>query len=304
MPGTIPPLHAIPSGVLIRRTLSSLALWSVVLALVLSGPSKFSQIGIWTIITVFGLLGQWEFYLAQREKGLRVYKKWGVFCGLLLFLNSLWFLILEPNYGTYSWVGVSAIIVLNIIGVLVRMVLGRQHLETPIISVALSVMGLIYVPYLFNYVARVAFWPGHPEMTCYILVYLLAVTKFADVGAFVVGSLVGQHKMCPHISPGKTWEGFVGGVLSSLGMSLLLVWCFPGKIPGLGFGDAVILGLLLSVASTVGDLAESVVKRDAAIKDSGHTIPGIGGILDLIDSILFTAPVLYFYLYFFNSFSS
>lgn len=296
MPGSI------PSGVLIRRTLSSLALWSIVLALVLSGTGLFSQIACWTIIAVFGLLGQWEFYMAQREKGLRVYKKWGVFCGLLLFLDSLWFLILHPGYGTYSWVGVSAIIVLNIIGVLVRMVLGRPKLDTPIVTVALSVMGVIYVPYLFNYVHRVAFWPGHPDVTKYILIYLLAVTKFADVGAFVIGSLVGKHKMCPHISPGKTWEGFAGGVLSSLGMSLLILWLCPGKVFGLTYIDGVVLGLLLSVASTVGDLAESVVKRDASIKDSGHTIPGIGGILDLIDSILFTAPVLYFYLFFIHYF--
>lgn len=297
MPGTI------PSGVLIRRTFSSLALWSVVLALVLSGTGLFSQIACWTIITIFGLLGQWEFYLAQREKGLRVYKKWGLFCGLLLFLNSLWFLILHSDRA-HSWVGVSAIIVLSIIGVLVRMVLGRQHLETPIVTVALTVMGVIYVPYLFNYVCRVSFWPGHPETTKYALIYLLAVSKFADVGAFVVGSLVGKNKMCPHISPAKTWEGFAGGVLSSLGMSLLILWLCPGKVCGLTYVDGLILGLLLSVASTVGDLAESVVKRDASIKDSGHTIPGIGGMLDLIDSILFTAPVLYFYLYFFNSFQS
>ncbi len=284
----------IPTGVLIRRGASSIALWAVVLWLVLSGW----QIGCWAFITVFGLLGQWEFYLAQRAKGLRVYKKWGLFCGALIFGNSLWFLILQPQYVDYSWVGVSVIIVLSIIGVLVRMVLSRGGMETPIVTVALSVFGVIYVPYLFNYVCRVSFWPGHEKSTQYILIYLLAVSKFADVGAFLVGSLIGKHKMCPHISPGKTWEGFAGGVLCSLGMSILLIWLAPGQIAGIGFKDAVLLGLLLSIASTVGDLAESVVKRDASIKDSGHTIPGIGGMLDLIDSILFTAPVLYFYLYF------
>jgi phosphatidate cytidylyltransferase len=287
-------MSGIPSGVLVRRGASSVALWAVVLALVLSGW----QIGCWLVITFFGMLGQWEFYLSQRAKGLRVYKKWGLFCGFLLFCNSLWFLILRPEHQAFSWVGVSLLIVLNIIGVLVRMVLSRAQLQTPIVTVALSVFGVIYVPYLFNYVCRVAFWPGHSESTKYVLIYLLAVSKFADVGAFLVGSLVGKHKMCPHISPGKTWEGFVGGVLSSLAMSILLIWLAPGQVAGIGFKDAVILGLLLSVASTVGDLAESVVKRDAAIKDSGSTIPGIGGILDLIDSILFTAPVLYFYLYF------
>lgn len=296
MPGTI------PTGVLIRRSASSLALWAVVLALVLSGW----QVGCWVVITVFGLLGQWEFYIAQRAKGIRVYKKWGVLCGAMIFLNSLWFLHYDTEHAFYSWVGASAIIVLNMIGVLVRSVIaGDPNKETPILTVALSLMGLIYVPYLFNYVCRVTFWPGPAEATRYILIYLLAVTKFADVGAFVVGSLIGKHKMCPHISPAKSWEGFVGGILSSLGMSLLIVFLVgPGKMLGVGYYDAIVLGLLLSVAGTVGDLAESVVKRDAAIKDSGKIIPGIGGFLDLIDSILFTAPVLYFYLNFITLFQS
>jgi phosphatidate cytidylyltransferase len=124
------------------------------------------------------------------------------------------------------------------------------------------------------------------------------VTKFSDIGAYGVGMWIGKHKMIPRVSPGKTWEGFAGGMLASLAVSIALVHIFRIQMPGFGLRDAIILGVLLPLASVVGDLAESVVKRDAQIKDSGKAIPGIGGMLDLIDSILFTAPVLYFYLYF------
>jgi phosphatidate cytidylyltransferase len=118
------------------------------------------------------------------------------------------------------------------------------------------------------------------------------------VGAYVVGSLIGKHKMIPRISPGKTWEGFAGAILTALAISIALTHVMGARIQAISFADSIILGLLLPLVSVVGDLAESVVKRDASIKDSGRSIPGIGGALDLIDSILFTAPVLYFYLQF------
>ena len=124
------------------------------------------------------------------------------------------------------------------------------------------------------------------------------MTKFSDVGAYVIGSLFGRHKMIPRISPGKTWEGFAGAILTSLAISVALTYFMGTASRRSRLTDSIVLGLLLPLVSVVGDLAESVVKRDASIKDSGRSIPGIGGALDLIDSILFTAPVLYFYLQF------
>ncbi|MEM1058279.1 MAG: CDP-archaeol synthase [Verrucomicrobiota bacterium] len=282
------------------RTISSLILWSVVLFL-LFWDNWLGRIGCWVVITFFGLMGQWEFYQAVGARGFLLYRKSGLFCGLLLFLSSLWFLILQPELADFSWVAVSAILVASIVGGLIRMVVAGPPRENPVVSLGLTVFGLVYVPYLFNYVCRVAFLeeplpPGHTGG--FILLYLLVVTKMSDVGAFVFGSLFGRHKMAPNISPGKTWQGFAGGCLTSLASSLLLMALCGGQLAGLQWLDAVILGLLLPVAAAIGDLAESVVKRDFRIKDSGTSIPGIGGALDLIDSILFTAPVLYFYLYF------
>jgi phosphatidate cytidylyltransferase len=280
------------------RFRSSLALWGLVLTMVLSGW----KVGTWVVITSFGLLGQWEFYMAQKEKGLPVYQKSGVFCGFLLYLNTLVTLVYRPDLGHFYWVGEGIIFVICLLGALMRLVISGEPRKTPVVSIALTMLGFIYIAYLFNYVARVAFWPSPAHYARFIVLYLLAVTKFTDLGAYVVGSAIGRNKMAPVISPGKTWEGCLGGMAFALGISLLLVYLLPGDLGPIGWRDAVLLGLMLPLAATIGDLAESVIKRDAAIKDSGHTIPGIGGVLDLIDSILFTAPVMYFYLYLIQAF--
>jgi phosphatidate cytidylyltransferase len=117
------------------------------------------------------------------------------------------------------------------------------------------------------------------------------------MGAYITGSLIGRHKMIPHISPAKTWEGFAGALffaqLAACGLYALL----PEQLAALhSWPHVIALGFLLAILAVIGDLAESVVKRSLHAKDSGNMLPGIGGGLDLIDSICFTAPALYFYL--------
>ena len=108
--------------------------------------------------------------------------------------------------------------------------------------------------------------------------------------------MIGRHKMIPHISPGKTWEGIAGGVafaaLAAFGRKALM----PDTLEQVTMGTAAGLAVVLAALAVVGDLAESILKRSLLVKDSGHVMPGIGGVLDLIDSILFTAPAFYLYL--------
>jgi len=125
---------------------------------------------------------------------------------------------------------------------------------------------------------------------------LIVVTKFSDMGAYLVGSVIGRHQMIPHISPKKTWEGFAGALGLSLLASLALFRLMPGHLSLLNWTHAIVLGLILGFAAVVGDLAESIIKRSTGVKDSGNFLPGIGGALDLVDSLLFTAPLLFFYL--------
>ena len=291
------PFPNIDPGTFIKRTISWVLLWVVALGCVWSGWDTLCLL----LIAFFGLAGQWEFYKAQEEKAHKVFKHCGLFCGALIFLNSWWFLILRPEEARFVHFGCELVLVFSLLGAFVRLVIVQEDHRAPIITAALTLLGLMYVPFLFNYVALLAFQPGDPNQNRFLLIYLLAVTKFSDVGAYVIGSLIGRHKMIPRISPGKTWEGFAGAILTSLGISVVLAHAMGSRVAALSFIDSVVLGLLLPLVSVVGDLAESVVKRDASIKDSGHSIPGIGGALDLIDSILFTAPVLYFYLQFTGS---
>jgi phosphatidate cytidylyltransferase len=161
------------------------------------------------------------------------------------------------------------------------------------------------VAVLFNFTAKLMFllpeWRTGGALVAtpaaFLILWLLAVTKFSDMGAYLTGSLVGRHKMIPHISPGKTWEGFAGGLACSQLAACGLYALFPQHFTVLGgWGHVITLGFLLGVLAVIGDLAESVVKRALGAKDSGRMLPGIGGALDLIDSICFTAPALYYYL--------
>ena len=119
------------------------------------------------------------------------------------------------------------------------------------------------------------------------------------MGAYLVGSRIGRHQMMPHISPAKTWEGFfaIAGFCGR-GECLLMIFLMPKHLAWLNFFHGTILGLLIGLAAVVGDLGESIIKRSTGVKDSGALLPGIGGMLDLIDSLLFTAPLLFFYLRF------
>ena len=172
----------------------------------------------------------------------------------------------------------------------------------PLETMAYTVFGLLYAPWLFNFIAKIIYLiPRNPDGGLagqYYVLYLIFVAKFSDMGAYLVGSLIGKHKMVPHISPGKTWEGFGGALAFSLLASFGLKALMPGKLSLFSALDLLIMGLVLSVAAVIGDLAESILKRSMGVKDSGKLLPGIGGVLDLIDSLLFTAPLLFFYLRF------
>jgi phosphatidate cytidylyltransferase len=152
----------------------------------------------------------------------------------------------------------------------------------------------MYVPWLLNFIQKINFFPGL-DGKFYVL-YFVIVTKFSDTGAYAIGSLIGRHKMIPRISPGKTWEGLGGAIFLSTVASLVFVHFFGDKMAGMNWRHAMVLGVLLGSTAVVGDLIESLFKREAGVKDSGGLFPGIGGILDLLDSLLFNAPIMYLYL--------
>lgn len=272
------------------RLLSSLLLWGLVIALV---ALRYTN-GVFLLIAVTGLAAQREFYLSQIAAGRNVFMKTGLLAGALLYAAT-YFSVVSP-YGrlpeTFS--GEAILVLLVILGALTRRVFDVK-IEGAAVAMALTLFGFFYVPYLLNYATKILFsvpdGAGIP-----LLAYAVAITKFTDVGAYVAGSLFGRHKLSPLISPKKTWEGLAGGMVVALLTSVGLVQLFPNALGSLAGIHAWILGLLLAGVSVIGDLGESVVKRDAHVKDSGKFIPGIGGALDLVDSLLFSLPVFYGYL--------
>jgi phosphatidate cytidylyltransferase len=127
------------------------------------------------------------------------------------------------------------------------------------------------------------------------LVFLALFATFgSDTTAYLIGTAIGRHKMAPRISPGKTWEGAVAGLLGAVVVTLLFTINAPWQLP-LGYGQAVLLGLLISIFGQIGDLAESMLKRSAGAKESGSLLPGHGGLLDRMDSVVFAGVVVYLY---------
>ena len=265
------------------------------------------------VLMAAAVLGLLEFYGIMHKTGIRTFRLLGIGNGLTLMAG----LFLAVNAKTLlpdSAARVAAEAPLLLFAVIVFAVCVRQFPQKdnpqPLATIAGTMMGILYVPFLLAFIIFLAFrwepvtWSQPFGNTARALIlYLVVVVKSSDIGAFVVGRTFGRHKLFPRISPGKTWEGLAGGLVAGVLMSGLIFWWLADGRPYAAFGrllvtrtDAWVLGAVLSAIGVVGDLIESLLKRSAGLKDSGCTIPGMGGILDVLDSLLFAAPALYFYL--------
>src|SRR3989442_4991893 len=278
----------------ILRFVSTIALWTVALLIMFSGY----EILFWLLISVFGMIGLFEFYRMLDHKGLPNFKITGMICGAIMLAGSFYYFSKIGPAGSYDFeVAVLLFFLLTVFG---RQMFARPRHDEPLQTMAYTLFGLLYVLWLYDFITRIGYLTprsGSGQLTGqFYVLYLIAVTKFADMGAYLTGSAIGRHLMVPHISAKKTWEGFFGALGFALACSLALFKLMPGHLSMLSWAHATVLGLLLGFAAVIGDLAESIIKRSTGVKDSGNLLPGIGGALDLIDSLLFTAPLLFFYL--------
>ena len=148
-----------------------------------------------------------------------------------------------------------------------------RRVTTGILAISTTLFGMMYVPWLLNFIQKINFFgQGGVEGRYYVL-YFILVTKFSDCGAYAVGSLIGKHKMIPRISPGKTWEGLGGAVVVSTAASVIFAQVAGSHLAGMTLTHAIILGVILSLGAVVGDLIESLFKREAGLKDSGAIVP-------------------------------
>ena len=282
--------------VFLRRLITTVILWTVILAALFSGSRLVSN-GVFVLIMIFlALAGLAEFYGLVEKRNLVCFKWCGLSGGALLMVGT--FLHLIGRLGIYNSPArandfETGFLILFVLGLCVRQFVSRSN-TAGILAISTTLFGLMYVPWLLNFIQKINFFPGVDGK--FYVIYFIVVTKFSDTGAYAVGSLIGRHKMIPRISPGKTWEGFGGAIFFSTAASLVFTHFLGDKMAGMNWRHALVLGVLLSSTAVVGDLIESLFKREAGVKDSGGLFPGIGGILDLLDSLLFNAPIMYLYL--------
>jgi len=285
---------ATPRSVFIPRFLSTVVLWSIALAIAFSGYEIF----FWLLISAFGLVALLEFYRMLDHAHLPNFKIIGLICGAIMLAGSFHYFSTIGPAGSYDFE--VALLFFFLLTMFARQMFARLRHDEPLQTMAYTLFGLLYVLWLFNFTTKILYLTprsGTGIVTGqFYCLYLIAVTKFSDMGAYLTGSAIGRHLMVPQISAKKTWEGIFGALAFALFCSLALFKLMPGHLAMLSWTNATILGLLLGFAAVIGDLAESIIKRSTGVKDSGNFLPGIGGALDLIDSLLFTAPLLFFYL--------
>ena len=186
----------------------------------------------------------------------------------------------------------SDIIVPTLLATLVCIIsvplLSRSPLEQSLRDGAMTLFGVLYLGLTLGTLSMTRLLP----LGEWLIFFLLLVTWASDTGAYLVGSLYGRHRLAPTISPKKTVEGLVGGLITAIIAGYAARWWFLPELSGL---DCLILVTLLTIAGLWGDLTESAMKRSVGMKDSGRILPGHGGMLDRLDSLLFTAPVFYYY---------
>jgi phosphatidate cytidylyltransferase len=221
--------------------------------------------------------------------------EWLVTVGVLLLIITNWYPAGRGQLGVHDYAvwfalaGAFAGVVLVAFLVEMRRYAGETGVVVP--RLALTVFAVAYLGLLASFFVQIRFLARDANASTVMLALVVFVPKCTDIGAFFTGTFLGKHKMTPALSPKKTWEGFAGGMLTGAAVAVALHALYP--VFPLGVPEAVAFGLVIGVFGTLGDLAESLIKRDCQTKDASQTIPGFGGVLDVIDSVLFAAPVAY-----------
>ena len=229
-------------------------------------------------VAIWGLLAVFEFYRLVAVSQVLSLTSFGLLWTLLF--------ILSPHC-TYEFT-VPILLTSAIALSLVWLVL-RPQKEGAFLGWVWTIAGILYVGWLLSYLVALRLDAGRNWVF-----FALFTTFGSDTVAYFVGRVLGRHRLAPQISPNKSWEGAIGGVSGAIIVSLLFMLPTPLSLP-LSYGQAVILGLLVSVFGQFGDLAESLLKRNLGVKESGKTIPGHGGFLDRMDSVVFAGIVVYLY---------
>jgi phosphatidate cytidylyltransferase len=258
-----------------------------IITALLAGSAWFTMLMLgsyqlcWAIMTIIGFLCSYEYFAMVLEGKDRKFLVPGIICCALPLLTLY----------TQSLALFNAGLLLGGLTLLLLLLFGYQASDNPFSLGLRLIFGLFYCGFLTGHILMIL----SLNQGAHWLVALTVITSFSDSGAYFVGKSMGRIKLCPHISPGKTVEGFIGGLLSAaLGGVLISMILFPE----VNLVKISLWAVVLSALGVAGDLSESIIKRATSSKDSGRILPGHGGVLDRIDSLLFCGPVFYYILYF------
>ncbi|HBM85655.1 MAG TPA: phosphatidate cytidylyltransferase [Opitutae bacterium] len=266
-----------------QRILSFTVLWLIVtVSLLLFGIHA----GVF-LVAALAFFTQMELYQLFDKMGLKPMKALGLICGPLIIFGSYY--IGSGDAGTDIFILCFLVSALTIISKDLQA--GRLRSFMP------TLFGLLYVPYLLHFfikVVKMSELNGHPDGTAiFLTIWIVAVAKCTDVGGLLVGMQIGKTPLSV-ISPKKTYEGALGGIAFAVLIGLFVLGIFNSYAPeGFTWWLSALMAIPIGIASIASDLVESAFKRQAEVKDSGNIIPGIGGIFDLTDSLILTAPLGY-----------
>ena len=283
---------------MILRTLSTLFLWSIIGAVVY----LLKEVGAMWILNLCATLTLFEIYTILGRLGYAANRMSGLVTGGCMIPVSFYF--------EGSGMDVLAIGALLTCSACVLFPQAQRGMY--IKRLMPTFFGLLFVTFLLHYFVRIIQFADVPSENgtlgfgLFFCLWVVIVAKFSDIGALLVGKAIGRTKMAPSISPGKTVEGLIGGLAASAGIGALIPWLVSVQSSSVvSYGDWIFSptqgatwGSLIAISAVIGDLIASVLKRLAGMKDSGGAIPGIGGLLDLTDSLILAAPTGYFVLVF------
>ena len=245
--------------------------------------------GFTALMVIFGILAALEFYRMVAISKAPPLTYFGLIWTALFILsrNSELLAILESYLKP---VPVTPFLLTAAVVPPLLWLLSRRQKEGAFTTWAWTIAGILYVGWLLSHLVALR---GLDAGRNWVF-FALFTTWASDTTAFFIGRKLGRHKLAPNISPGKTWEGATGGILGAIIVSILFFTATPFHLP-LTYWQAIPLSILVSIFGQVGDLVESLLKRNMGVKDSGKLMPGHGGVLDRMDSIIFAGIVVYYY---------
>jgi phosphatidate cytidylyltransferase len=258
---------------LTKRIISSVVLITI------SAVAIFFELPSALILTALIVGSLYEFFTMLQKKGIGVYKYFGTLMGAVIPLSiTLRFEITKGWELLFMFLGFLFLFLMQF---------KRRSNSGAIADISATVFGIFYISWFLSFLIKIRYMPGGIGL----LGALLLITKSGDIGAYLIGSRFGKKPLIPRISPKKSVEGSIGGLVFSILAALA-----SRPLLNLSYPHIILIGIGLSALAQLGDLSESLMKRDCGLKDSGGILPGMGGFLDLMDSLLFSGPCFYFYM--------